>query len=311
MPTLYDMIVRHAFYFEGARRKSAQDFARIVRSLDAEVMRRFQRISVKNFGEMTKAEFNQFMARLRSELNGVFVKEGRKFEQTMRQLSDIETSIYQRIFRNNTGERIRVNKETVWSKTKNRDIGATGGNMTRAARQYRNASINAIERIVRQGYADKKAVQEVLTNIRGLKSLGYKNGVLSQIAAWGDSYFNTTFQHVGQSVKDDLAEAYYEEYIWLSTLDEVTTDICRERHLNRYKYGEGPIPPAHYNCRSETVPADPEGAAFPSSFNKWLRDQPNEFTSDAFHKGTRPGLDTVRLITLDKLGDKLSAIMAD
>jgi len=101
---------------------------------------------------------------------------------------------------------------------------------------------------------------------------------------------------------------YYDEYDWISVLDEVTTDICISRHGNRYKYGEGPIPPAHYNCRSEIVPVDANEANQTQSLADWLADQPGEFLSDVFKAG-RTDLDNVKVITLDSLKGKLEFIL--
>jgi hypothetical protein len=44
---------------------------------------------------------------------------------------------------------------------------------------------------------------------------------------------------------------YYE---WVATLDGRTSPLCRARDGQAYKVGKGPLPPAHYNCRSTTSP---------------------------------------------------------
>lgn len=305
MPTLYDMILRHALYFEGARRQSAKDFGAIVRNLDKEILRAFERGGID---KMTKAEFNRFMAKLRKGLFGVFEKDGKAFDKVTRGLADIETTIYQRIFRSNTGERIAVDKADIYGKAKAADIAATGGTMEKAARRLRDATVQKIETIIRRGYVDKASVEDILANIRGLRSLGYRNGALSQISAWAESYSDTILTHVGSSVRNTVASKYYEEYDWISILDGHTTDICIERAGQRYRYGEGPQPPAHYGCRSETVPVDPEADTPSQSFVDWLKDQPGEFLSDVFKNG-RTDLDNVKLIQLDTLKGKLEFIL--
>lgn len=308
MPTLYDMLLRHALYFEGAKRGSALEFRKIIRDLDAEVLRAFQRTNVDTFGAMTKTDFNRFMLRLRKRLMGVFESQGRKFDTVSRQLANIETTLFQGMFRKNTGERVAVNKRRVLSVAKNRDIAATGGTIKKAATTLRNATINSIEQVIRRGYVDKTSLLEIQTEIRGLRSLGYRNGVLAKIQGWVDSFHDTAFHHIGSAVKDDVASRYYAEYDWVSILDEHTTDICIDRAGQRYRYGEGPIPPAHYRCRSEAVPVDPEADTSPQRFADWLEQQPGEFLSDVFKAG-RTDLDSVKVITLDAFKGKLEFVL--
>jgi hypothetical protein len=279
----------------------------LIRGLDTEVLRVFQTIPVNNFGELTKADFNRIMVQLRTRLVAVFGKETSRFNSVMRDLSDIEVSLFQRIFRADTGQRIAVDNASVWAKARNRDIAATGGNMARAERQFMNATINVVENLARRGYADKLDTKDVLNSIRGTQARGFRNGGFARVKSWADSYSTTITQHVGSSAKYETSSNYYDEYDWISILDEVTTQICIDRAYQRYKYGEGPIPPAHYFCRSEIVPVS-EGAPARQSFVDWLRGQPGEFLSDVFKAGRRD-LDNVKVITLDEFKGKLEFIL--
>lgn len=308
MPTLFSMLMRHALYFGGARQGVSTDFRRlIVRGLDSEIRRVFETTNVANLGDLTKAEYNRFNANLRAAMQRVFVREGRAFNTTMRELSRIETQLYQAIFRRDTGTRVAIDRSTLWANVRNRPIGATGGIMARAERALSSSSINLIETLARRGFADKLNTADVLSQIRGVQSANFRNGSLARIQAWADSYSSTIFQHVGASSKDYTASDYYDEYDWVSILDNVTTDICIERAGQRYKYGEGPIPPAHYHCRSETVPVNGE-APPPARFVDWLSEQPGEFLSDLF-KGGRRDLDSVKVITLPQFAGKLEFIL--
>lgn len=91
-------------------------------------------------------------------------------------------------------------------------------------------------------------------------------------------------------------------YQWVSTLDNRTTMICGSRDGKIYQYGSGPMPPAHWGCRSTTIPAvKPEydmGAKLkgdrPSigaegvekvsartTYGGWLKKQPKSFVDEA------------------------------
>ncbi|MCK5127786.1 MAG: minor capsid protein, partial [candidate division Zixibacteria bacterium] len=91
-------------------------------------------------------------------------------------------------------------------------------------------------------------------------------------------------------------------YQWVATLDSRTTMICGSRDGKIYQYGSGPMPPAHWGCRSTTIPkVKPEydmGAKIkgdrPSigaggvekvsartTYGGWLKRQPKAFIDEA------------------------------
>lgn len=45
-----------------------------------------------------------------------------------------------------------------------------------------------------------------------------------------------------------------QQYQWVSTMDSRTSDICQNLHGRVFAIGQGPLPPAHINCRSTIVP---------------------------------------------------------
>lgn len=96
-------------------------------------------------------------------------------------------------------------------------------------------------------------------------------------------------------------------YRWVSILDNATTQICRSLDQQVFRFGEGPLPPAHGNCRSSIVAEiigrwlkrGPKGqfvkkderraqgakGAEPVdgklSYYQWLKTQPDYFQDDA------------------------------
>ena len=45
-----------------------------------------------------------------------------------------------------------------------------------------------------------------------------------------------------------------QRYEYVATLDSKTTALCGSLDGKTFRYGEGPMPPQHFNCRSTTVP---------------------------------------------------------
>jgi SPP1 gp7 family putative phage head morphogenesis protein len=89
------------------------------------------------------------------------------------------------------------------------------------------------------------------------------------------------------SANQDITKKY--EYV--ATLDARTTALCGSLDGKKFKYGEGPEPPQHFNCRSTTVPIindDDLRRRFPDtrpsevgrvpqdlSYPDWLKRNPN------------------------------------
>lgn len=308
MATLFDTVMRHAIYLEGVKAGASKAFARrITSNLNREVTDLFKSITARSLGDMNKRDFNAFVADLRRTVSEVFNDDIRDFMRDTRNLSREEIKIFQAIFREDTGERIKAPAASqVWATIRNSTIPASGNTFTQQATAFRNSAVSGLERIARNAYADKLETDAVMLTIKGAKTGG---GYLPRISAWGGSFANTVFHHAAGLTKDYVAKNYYEWYEWVSVLDEVTTDICIERHGQRYRYGEGPLPPAHYNCRSETIPVSGEDDdERPESFVEWLDQQPAEFLDDAFTGGD-PDLDKVKVIKLDRFGDKIEFIL--
>lgn len=96
-------------------------------------------------------------------------------------------------------------------------------------------------------------------------------------------------------------------YRWISILDDATTQICRSLDGQVFKFGRGPLPPAHVNCRSSIIAEvqgrwlkrEPSGRFAPrpprtatgakgtetvqgkTTYYEWLKTQPEAFQNDA------------------------------
>lgn len=66
--------------------------------------------------------------------------------------------------------------------------------------------------------------------------------------------------HAANTSRDTVYKAnknLIKEVEWVSVLDSHTTVYCRSQAGKRWPVGQGPRPPAHYNCRSITKPVVP------------------------------------------------------
>lgn len=82
------------------------------------------------------------------------------------------------------------------------------------------------------------------------------------VAIQTGSLVKTAVTHSEIVAKDSLLKENKEEFDgveWVSVLDSRTTDYCKSQDGKTFDLGQGPRPPAHYNCRSITMPVGKGG----------------------------------------------------
>jgi SPP1 gp7 family putative phage head morphogenesis protein len=109
------------------------------------------------------------------------------------------------------------------------------------------------------------------------------------------------------------------KYRYVATLDGRTSAICRSLDGREFKYGEGPTPPQHWNCRSSTIPIidykalgipPPDWGTGPSkrasadgpvsgslNYGEWLEQQPKAYQAEV--------LGSTRAAYFNKIAEKV------
>ena len=154
----------------------------------------------------------------------------------------------------------------------------------------------AVKNAVSMGFFEGKSTKDIINDVVGSKSLGYKNGILNVSRTSAERMVRTSIAHTASVAKSYTLEdniditPYYE---WSSILDGRTSPICQANDGNVYPVGKGPLAPHHYNCRSVEVPlfdddvkikkgrpvkVDNTGAE--QNYNTWLKKQSTKFQDE-------------------------------
>jgi SPP1 gp7 family putative phage head morphogenesis protein len=208
-------------------------------------------------------------------------------------------------------------------------------------RRQREETAFAFRRQVRLGLANGEPTPEIIRRVRGryVRPGVYEGRVMPAAGRQAEVLVRTAVNHVATRAQVETYTANRDvtrEYIYTATLDERTSDICRALDGQRFRYGEGPEPPQHPNCRSAVRPVvdwkglglepPPVGeraaAGGPVSgrldYTGWLRQQPagaqDEILGPArgrlFRAGKVTLQDLVRMdgstLTLDQLREKIA-----
>jgi len=110
---------------------------------------------------------------------------------------------------------------------------------------------------IRLSVAEGQTVAQTVQVIRGTRAAGYADGVLATTTRNAQAIVRTAVAHVGSEARHATYGANSDilaGYQWSATLDQRTSSTCRALDGRTFKFGKGPMPPAHINCRSSTIP---------------------------------------------------------
>lgn len=174
-------------------------------------------------------------------------------------------------------------------------------NFSRWLRGVEASELKAVTANVRAGFIAGQTPERIANR------LVEAGGGLTRSKADARALVRTYFTRMQNKTTEMTYEAnsdILDGYQWISTLDTRTSPICRGRDGRVFKVGSGILPPAHFRCRSSTIPVVKayESLPFPrrrldklapgrrASFNgtaaavtnydNWLRQQPNEVQNE-------------------------------
>ncbi len=183
-----------------------------------------------------------------------------------------------------------------------------GDIVSKAFRGLAEKNADLFGRTIRDGLLSGETTQQVGRRLLGQLYFGEKARTAKQLALAGgeatrmaNHQISTLVRTSIQQVSDTAAQSVYKQnsditqsYKWLATLDSRTAPQCMALDQKVFKYGQGPTPPQHFNCRCRTVATiDYEGLDIPppnftrstraavggpvptgTSYGSWLQKQP-------------------------------------
>lgn len=167
---------------------------------------------------------------------------------------------------------IKKGSDTLWPKILNEPLPAGGALLPNLLSALAGSASVGLENSIRNGYANSMTSQQTIA--AGTKKLNV-------VANQAEAVVATSMQHISSVVSASIASGLYGRYRWLSVIDGNTTEICLSRNGKVYRYGQGPLPPAHYKCRSSIQPVVGEDEDESVTFYSWIKDQPNDIQNFA------------------------------
>lgn len=333
-PKLLDVMTRHQIYLEAVKAEYGGEFDAVAQQLRRDIREIFLDLEDVELSALTKRQLERFIKRLKAAQTARFSVYTQQVLNDLRKFTQTETEVSVEIMRE-TQERdskalsalalllAAKGANKLWARILNAPLQASGALPEDYLRYFATGAVVNFENTVRRAHANKMKTREALAALLGTSRLNNRDGQLYRLYAQADGVIATLFQHASGIVQEEVAVLYFDEYQWVSILDSQTSDICRERHGNVYRYGDGPLPPAHPRCRSKTVPVDRDRISQPPTYYGWMKQQPyavqRDILGEAGANGLREGsLTSANLtrfvntskLTLPKFKDKLKLILA-
>lgn len=316
---LYDVLTRHQIYVEGVKTFHARQFNEVLRELQTELNRLFFGVQSSTLDGLTKAALRSLIIELKKAQSRVYNAYSEKLIKQLKTFMQADVKVTKIIYstmgkpegedeepvdeeeadedleaayEENEGENLYPlaffsnahnggDYSKLWGAVTNAPIPANGILLLPFINGFINSASSSVENIVRKGYANRSNVQDVLNEIVGTGQRNYRDGAFSRINSQAGAVTATVIQHISSIAQAGIASAFFGRYRWASVIDSGTTEICRSRNNKIYKYGEGPLPPAHIKCRSKTIPVAENDDSEPTTdYYSWLKSQPNVIQDD-------------------------------
>jgi SPP1 gp7 family putative phage head morphogenesis protein len=162
--------------------------------------------------------------------------------------------------------------------------------------QFTEAKARQVNTILLDGFTEGATKAQLIERLKEVQPMQEMQA--ATIARTGNNSVSSIARQQAELANSDVLDGYE----WVSTLDNRTSDVCIARDGEVYSFAAGdPRPPAHFNCRSTTIPrvskeydklseikgdrpaigADGRGTVSgQSTYGGWLRKQPAGFQDE-------------------------------
>ena len=315
---LYDIAVRQQVYIEGVKVQFAREFNFVLAELRLELNRVLSRVKYKTLDGLTKAELNKLVLTLRESQTRIYSKYTQQLIKQLKDFMAVDLEMKRRAYslahaemnmedgettpkvptdaqaiayikqQNESSNIIPLfgiasvtgNNDRLWSAVTNAPIPANGLYLLPFVKTFATSAQAGVENIVRKAWANGWTLEETISAITGEDARQGTSSQLQRVGVQASAVVATAVQHVSAIVGAGVLSALFGWYMWHSVMDSRTTEICSSRNHKRYRYGAGPIPPAHIRCRSHIAPIVGNDDIAAETFYTWAVRQPANVQDD-------------------------------
>lgn len=261
MPSQFieDALIRHQTYLQGYATHTANIFDPYLLRAD-----RIIRDVLSKAGPTidTQKALNEILKELRERLSDNYSKWGDDLVKSLDELTESEINFTTTALDKATNaEVIKPTFTQTWAAINVRPIQISDKGesslMAPLVKGFTPNEVNRINSVVRLGFFEGQATSQLITKIRGTKKNNFKDGVLITSKRSAETIARTAVSHVSNVARNSTYKANQDilkGWRFSATLDVRTSSQCRFYDDQVFKIGEGPLPPIHARCRSNSIP---------------------------------------------------------
>lgn len=305
MANTYSLATRRQVFLERLKAGEAKKFVAVLREMDATLR---ERLTASGLTDYQRARVERLLADVGSRLSAILGDWRKSHTEQLQEIGTVEaeweakalgqaTRDYEPVIP--TTEQIRAAIELTPMSVQ----GAGGGQLlTTFLEGWTDKQVSDLTGVIRRGYFEGRTTDQILRDLRGTKALQFNDGALALTNRSAQAVIKTTIQDAATKARMETMREnrVVTGVIWVSTLDDRTSQICQSLDGRRFPVDSGPRPPAHINCRSTIVPEiDKAFAALDrgmerasidgpvpakTTYFEWLKTQPAAFQDEAIGK---------------------------
>lgn len=253
MSQLSETIISHQIWLQRLGTQTASLSIPFVNKMRAEV-----RDAVLKFGDdaRTVKKLNKMLESLDGVLSDVTGDWKSTIEKSLRDIADYENKWFIHTLNENTRKDVFVSGPTateLWARIKFAPLALSNAPvvLNDLLSGWGDNERNRLLRGVQTGFVQGQTTRQIVSGVAGAGGLAdiSERNVMTVVRTAVSHVSNTTRQMTYDDNSDIVSK-----YQWVSTLDSRTSTVCKSRDGQEYLIGKGPMPPAHPNCRSTTIP---------------------------------------------------------
>ena len=324
---ILDETVKHSVYLERYKRSVIRDILKLLRKTEDGVIKSVVR---RELQDMKPRELQRLYLTLRKEIDRGYTQIFKVLQDEIDELAKYEGQWQMDLFANTVP--IDIDFTTAADEQLIAAVMArpfAGKILREWWRDVPEQTFSLVRNTIRQGYIDGQSTPEIIRALLGTRTTP---ALLNKSRRSIETVVRTSLAHtanVARNVVYEKNKRVIKGYEWVATLDSRTSAVCRARDGKIYQKNKGPLPPAHPNCRSTTIPvikslkemgldakdlpqetrASMNGQVSAElNYDQWLRKQPRAFQDEVLGKSKgqlfRAGLTMERFV--DRQGNELN-----
>jgi SPP1 gp7 family putative phage head morphogenesis protein len=294
---LQDASTRHAIFvsrFAGGQLKQILPYLERARKVAA------AELAGRNLSDLSRKRLNQIYTDIDGQLKVIYDKMGKKLKANLKPFANYEADFSATMLSKGTS----VNFTTP---AKNQIQAAVFSDpllflnddkisIDDALEDFGDKKRKQIITAIKDGVIVGKTTDDIIRNVTFVTNKIQRNHAEALVRTV-TSHISAVARDIVIKENDDVVS--HEE--WVSTLDSATTPQCQALDGQTFEKGSGPYPPIHWGCRSTRIPivkeeytiksSDPisrpsvgpdgaEGVPSSTTYNSWLKRQPDSFQDE-------------------------------